>query len=52
MPAPHCRLVAEALEEAGITGVQPKDYLHFFCLGKREAMTPVSDDTAHTLGTL
>lgn len=36
-----CRLVAEALERKGITNVQPKDYLHFFCLGKREPMTPV-----------
>lgn len=36
-----CRLVAEALEKKGITNVQPKDYLHFFCLGKREPMTPV-----------
>lgn len=35
------RLIAEALEEQGITNVQPKDYLHFFCLGKREPMTPV-----------
>jgi hypothetical protein len=35
------RLIAEALEEEGITNVQPKDYLHFFCLGKREPMTPV-----------
>jgi hypothetical protein len=34
-------LVAEALERKGITNVQPKDYLHFFCLGKREPMTPV-----------
>jgi len=36
-----CRLVAEAIEDAGLVNVQPKDYLHFFCLGKREAVTPV-----------
>jgi hypothetical protein len=34
-------LIADALEEEGITHAQPKDYLHFFCLGKREPMTPV-----------
>lgn len=39
------RLIADALEEEGITNVQPKDYLHFFCLGKREPMTPVSTMT-------
>lgn len=39
------RLIADALEEEGITNVQPKDYLHFFCLGKREPMTPVSTTT-------
>lgn len=37
------RLVADALEAEGITTAQPKDYLHFFCLGKREPMTPVSE---------
>jgi hypothetical protein len=36
------RLIADALEAEGITTAQPKDYLHFFCLGKREPMTPVS----------
>jgi hypothetical protein len=41
------RLIADALEEEGITNAQPKDYLHFFCLGKREPMTPVRKSTGH-----
>jgi hypothetical protein len=30
------KMIGKAIEDKGLTGVNPKRYLNFFCLGARE----------------
>ncbi|CAH9079586.1 unnamed protein product [Cuscuta europaea] len=42
------KIVARALESAGLSERHPQDYLNFYCLGKREASSPGSYDEPST----
>ncbi|RAL44934.1 hypothetical protein DM860_003693 [Cuscuta australis] len=42
------KIVARALESAGLSERHPQDYLNFYCLGKREPAAPGSDNEPST----
>lgn len=43
-------IVGLELEKMRLTGVHPRDYLNFYCLGKREENTKVTSDGSSTTG--